>query len=84
LLGEPYPRSREDRQEALLISSGKSLADVEKIAQESEHPYLGFQKVVEEMEFDQLNTEYYQHAIRQRWFFDEAAAKIIASLRTEN
>jgi hypothetical protein len=83
LLGEPYPREWGERQEALLVTSGKSLSEVEEIARETEHPYLGFQKVVEEMDFDKMSTEYYERAIRQRWFFDSAAAGLIARLRID-
>jgi hypothetical protein len=82
LLGEPYPRGWEERQEALLESSGKSLLEVEQIAEDAEHPYLGFQKVVEEMDFDKLSNEYYQNAIR--WFFDEAGAALISQIRTQH
>jgi len=83
LLGEPYPREQEERQEALLVASGKSLSEVEKIGKESEHPFLGFRKVVEEMNFDKLNSEYYQHAIKERWFFSKAARGFIARIRAD-
>ena len=84
LLGEPYPRGREERQETLLVLSGRTLPEVEEIAKEAKHPYLGFLKAVEDLDLDELSSEYYQQAICQRWFFDEAASSYIAGLRTND
>jgi hypothetical protein len=80
LLGDPYPREREDRQEALLRSTGKSVDEVTEIARNTAHPFLGFREVTKELDLDALTHEYYKFADAESGGFEQAAERYVATL----
>lgn len=81
-LGSPYPRSREERQEALLRATNKSLGEVAQIAKSTPHPFIGFREVTKELDFDESSRSFWQLHKTENGGFVQAAdrySEMIAS-----
>ena len=59
-LGSPYPRDEERRHEALLRAPGKSLDEIESIAKDTQHPFIGFREVTKDLDFDALSSRFWE------------------------
>jgi len=55
LLGDPYPRDRDQRWDRLLVSSGRDSKELKRIFKNAENFYLGFQEATLTLPFDTLN-----------------------------
>jgi hypothetical protein len=65
LLESPYPRGRKDRWDCLLVASGLSAEDIERIFSNTENLYLRFKKATEPLGFDALNRQFYEYAANE-------------------
>ena len=90
-LGDPYPRDRDDRWDALLVASGRSEGDLTRIFEEVSSEgqaagfheavnfYRAFLKATEPMGFDQLNEKAWDLAETENGGFAEAANRYVLS-----
>lgn len=72
-LGDPYPRGRDARWEALLAASGRSQSEIQHIFSESNNFYLAFVEATESLGFDSLNEVIWEAADKENGGFQEAA-----------
>jgi hypothetical protein len=56
-LGQPYPRDRDERWDALLVESGRSTRDLKRIFRKQNHRYLAFVEATEPLGYDSLNNK---------------------------
>ena len=78
LLGEPFPREREARWDALLANSGKSAEELEEVLSTGKNHYLCYYKATENLGFDELDQEIYQLMREENGGVDEATAAYLA------
>ncbi len=78
LLGEPFPREREARWDALLANSGKSAEELEEVFSTGKNHYLCYYKATENFGFDELDQEIYQLMREENGGVDEATAAYLA------
>jgi hypothetical protein len=83
-LGNPYPRNREDRWDALLFASGRSEEELGALfrnaSQGPTHLYLAFSNATETLSFESLNGLAWELAETENGGFDEAANRYAESL----
>ena len=83
-LGLPYPRDREARWDALLVTSGLEADEIEQIFQKAPNLYLAYLKITESLDWDTLNKQFYKLFENENGGFECAAdryASGLASLR---
>jgi hypothetical protein len=87
-LGDPYPRDRDDRWDALLVASGRSESDLTRIfeevssgsdSHEAVNFYRAFLTATEPMGFDKLNEKAWDLAETENGGFAEAANRYVLS-----
>jgi hypothetical protein len=87
-LGDPYPRDRDDRWDALLVASGRDEKDLSRIFEEvssgsefheAVNFYRAFGKATEPLGFDQLNEKAWDLAETENGGFAEAANRYVVS-----
>jgi len=83
LLGDPYPRNRDDRWDALLVSSGRTSEDLEAIFKRNENLYLAFQEATAPLNFDPLDREFWHLAGADAGGYQEAATRYAQSLASD-
>jgi hypothetical protein len=74
-LGDPYPRDRDERWDALLASSGRSAGELEQIFKTAESFYLGFQEATLTLQFDAFDKRFWKTAITEGGGFQRAATR---------
>lgn len=79
-LGNPYPRDREDRMDALLAASQKSETELEAIFRNEKNFYIAFVRATESLPFVDLGSRFYELADSERGGFQRAATKFALSL----
>jgi hypothetical protein len=72
-LGDPYPRERDDRWDALLVNSGKSEEEIQEIFQKEDHLYVAFCKATSNLPFDRLDDQFLELAETENGGFQQAA-----------
>lgn len=79
-LGEPYPRHRDDRWDALLSASGRSPEELESIFKSHDTLYGSFVNATETLNFDSANRAFWRTASEESGGFDVAATRYVNSL----
>jgi hypothetical protein len=74
-LGDPYPRDRDERWDALLAASGRSSRKLKLIFKTAENFYLGFQEATSPLGFDALEQRFWETAKVENEGFQEAATR---------
>jgi hypothetical protein len=74
-LGSPYPRQRDERWDALLVSSGRSEEELKRIFEESPNLYLAFANAVKPLSFDPMQKQIWELADTENGGFEDAATK---------
>jgi hypothetical protein len=74
-LGDPYPRDRDERWDALLAASGCNTEEIERIFKNAKNYYLGFQEATLALSFDALNQRFWECAKTEGGGFQEAATR---------
>jgi hypothetical protein len=82
-LGSPYPRERNDRWDALLVQSGRTTEELERIFHEQDHLYLAFQESTVPLDFDSLEKVFFKLVQEESGGFEAAATRYAASLPPE-
>jgi hypothetical protein len=72
-LGDPYPRDRDERWDALLAASGRNTRELKRIFKNAESFYLAFQEATLGMRFDALDHRFWETAKTESGGFQEAA-----------
>ncbi len=72
-LGNPYPRAREDRWDALLVGSGLDRAELTAIFEQAPSQYVAFAKATTSLDFDRLTDLVYELAETESGGFQTAA-----------
>ncbi len=75
LLGDPYPRDRNDRWDALLVESGHTEQELKQIFDESDNVFLSFRKATALLPFDQLDKQAWDLAAHDAGGFQQAATR---------
>jgi len=75
VLGEPYPRERDNRWDALLVASGLHSRELERIFKNSENLYLGFAQATQTLPFDEIEEEFWKTVETESGGFQEAATR---------
>lgn len=81
LLGDPFPRDRNDRWDALLIASGRETSDLEAIFERNNHLYQAFIEATASLNFDPLDRQFWDLAATEASGYQEAATRFARSLR---
>jgi hypothetical protein len=79
-LGNPYPRDRDERWDALLVASGKCVEELEQIFKKVENLYLGFEEATMTLSFDTLNHRFWETAKIENGGFQIAATRYAQNL----
>ncbi len=74
-LGSPYPRVREDRWDALLVASGRSVEELEEIFRAQSNLHLAFEEATVPLNFEELNRQAWQLAEAENGDFGNAATQ---------
>jgi hypothetical protein len=74
-LGDPYPRDRDERWDALLAASTKNAEEIERIFKKAENFYLGFEEVTLPLSYDKLNQSFWETAKIENGGFQNAATR---------
>jgi Domain of unknown function (DUF4375) len=74
-LGTPYPRDRDERWDALITASGRTLQDAEEIFSRTENLYIAFVKVTEPLNLDALDKRFWVLVQDEGEGFQEAATR---------
>jgi hypothetical protein len=72
-LGNPFPRDRNDRWDALLVESGRSTRDLKRIFKQQKHQYLAFLEATQPLGYDALNEQVWGLANTENRGFQETA-----------
>jgi hypothetical protein len=72
-LGEPYPKVRDERWDALLASSGKGERELKRIFESNENLYIAFVEATKEMPLDTLNKRFWECLRSENGGFEGAA-----------
>ncbi len=78
-LGDPYPRDRDERWDALLLASGRNPKELMRIFKSAENFYLGFQEATLTLPFDSLNQRFWDTAKAEGGGFQDAATRYAQS-----
>jgi hypothetical protein len=81
-LGEPYPRDRQDRWDALLVASGLDEGQLNHIFAETDDSYRAFAKATATLLPFELDKRVYSLADTENGGFDLAADRYVESLAT--
>jgi hypothetical protein len=73
VLGNPYPRDRDQRWNALLVASGRSAKELEQIFKTCDNFYQCFGEATTPLQFDGLNSRFWQLAAEESGGYDVAA-----------
>lgn len=60
ILGNPYPRERDERWDALLVASGRTPEEMEPFFTKCDNFYLCFEEATKPLNFDLLNRKFWQ------------------------
>jgi hypothetical protein len=74
-LGTPYPRNRDDRWDALLVASKRDCDELEQMFEQAENLYLGFVAATSALDFEKLDTIFWETADTENGGFQEAATR---------
>jgi hypothetical protein len=74
-LGDPYPRDRDERWDALLAASAKSAEEIKQIFEKAENFYLGFQEATIKLSYDTLDKRFWKTAKFENGGFQDAATR---------
>lgn len=79
-LGDPYPRNRDDRLDALLAASGRTQVEIESIFRQTSNFYIAFEKVTNPLNLNTLSNRVFELANTENGDFGNAATKYAHSL----
>jgi len=80
LLGEPYPRDRDGRWDALLRASGRVSEEVKAIFERNDNLYSAFLEATKPLKFDPLDERFWDLAASEAGGYGEAATKYARSV----
>ena len=78
-LGDPYPRGRDERWDALLVASGRSTRELKRIFKNAPNFYLAFQEATSTLPYDALNQRFWDAAKVENGGFQDAATRYAQS-----
>jgi hypothetical protein len=73
LLGDPYPRDRDERWDSLLAASGHSAKELKRIFKNAENLYLASQEATLTLSLDALDQRFWETAKTENGGFQDAA-----------
>jgi len=74
-LGEPYPRGRDERWDALLVSSGKDEGELKRFFEGNENLYMAFYEATKGTPLDTLNKRFWECLRSESGGFEDAATR---------
>lgn len=80
LLGEPYPRGRDDRWDALLVASGRTSEELKAIFDRNDNLYSAFLDATKSLNFVPLDEQFWNLASNEAGGYGEAATKYARSV----
>lgn len=82
LLGQIYPRGREDRWAALLSASGRESEELKKIFDRNSNLYGAFVEATEPINWDPRDEQFWDFAANEGGGYDKAATRYARSLKS--
>jgi Domain of unknown function (DUF4375) len=80
LLGNPYPRDRDDRWDALLVASKKTSDELKADFERTDHLYQAFLEATRPLGFDAMDRQFWALAADEAGGYEEAATRYARSL----
>jgi hypothetical protein len=80
LLGDPYPRDRDDRWDALLIASGRSSRELGRLFDAKDNLYLSFEEATAPLDFNSLNQKFWGLVAEENGGYNAAATRYARSI----